>query len=106
MGTFLLRLTCTKDAAVLKTYRFYRSPLVLGHGNGLLVHAILHYPQHRDVGRHDPYGPLPLTSGFASSTTAHGDRPMVVHRAISPEKRELPSSPISYLERRSGKAAR
>jgi len=38
--------------------------------------------------------------------TAHGDRPLIVHRAISPEKRELPSSPISYLERRSGKAAR
>ena len=38
--------------------------------------------------------------------TARGDRPAIVHRAISPEKRELPSSPISYLERRSGKAAR
>jgi len=38
--------------------------------------------------------------------TAHGDRPVIVHRAMSPEKRELMSSLISYLERRSGEAAR
>jgi len=36
--------------------------------------------------------------------TAHGDRPVILHRAISPEKRELLSSLISYLERRSGRA--
>ena len=36
--------------------------------------------------------------------TAHGDRPVIVHRALSPEKRELMSSLISYLERRSGRA--
>ena len=38
--------------------------------------------------------------------TAHSGRPVVVHRAIGPEKREWMSSPISYLERTSRKAAR
>jgi len=36
--------------------------------------------------------------------TAHGNRPVVVHRAISPEKRELLSSLIAHLERRSESA--
>ena len=46
--------------------RICRTPLGLVRGNDL--NMILHYRQHRDVGRHNPQGPLPVTCSFASST--------------------------------------